>query len=170
MDQDAPKAGAQVNDLASLAAALGLTVADLAVDLAPCQVMFTGAAHLMVPIRNRETVDRIQPDPRALLSVLQSVGGEGCYAFSLDPRVTDAMAYARFFNPTVGIAEDPATGTAAGPLAALLVTHGLARPGLVKVEQGTAMGRTSLIQVEVLADRVRVSGTCVVVASGQLTV
>src|SRR5262245_59373030 len=128
MEQQAPIAGQQLEDLAKLAASLGVHPADLAADRVPCQVVFTGAAHLMVPIRNREGVDRIQPDAKTLFALLKGVGGEGCYVFSLDPRRTDAVAYARFFNPTVGIWEDPATVTAAGPLAAHLVAHGLAKP------------------------------------------
>jgi predicted PhzF superfamily epimerase YddE/YHI9 len=47
----------------------------------------------------------------------------GCYIFSLDPVEKAATAYARFFNPTVGIYEDSATGTAAGPLSAQLVAQ-----------------------------------------------
>jgi trans-2,3-dihydro-3-hydroxyanthranilate isomerase len=169
MQQEAPVAGQRVEDLAALALSLGLTVADIAVDRAPCQVMFTGAAHLMVPIRDHDTVDRIQPDARALLALLARVGAEGCYVFSLDPRHVEAAVYTRFFNPTVGIWEDPATGTAAGPLAAHLMLHRLATPGrTIVIEQGTAMGRTSLIQVDVAADTVKVSGRGVVVASGLL--
>jgi trans-2,3-dihydro-3-hydroxyanthranilate isomerase len=168
MDQEAPIAGRQLGDLDKLASALGLAAADLATDRAPCQVVSTGVAHLMVPISDRHAVDRIHTDPRALSALLDSVGGEGCYVFSLDPRQVGAAAYARFFGPTVGIPEDPATGTAAGPLAAHLVANGLAEPGRITIEQGTAMGRTSLIQVEVLADSVRVAGRGVVVASGRL--
>ncbi len=170
MQQDAPKALTRLDDLDALAASLGLAVGDLTVDRAPCQVVFTGAAHLMVPVRNRAAVDRIQPDAKALFAVLHAIGAEGCYAFSLDPRVAGAIAYTRFFNPTVGIWEDPATGTAAGPLAAHLVANNLATPGQkILIEQGTALGRTSLIQVEVLDDTVKVSGAGVVVASGHLT-
>ena len=169
MDQEAPVVGRQLADLGKLAAALGLAAADLATERAPCQVVSTGVAHLMVPISDRHAVDRIQPDARALSALLDGVGAEGCYVFSLDPRQAGAAAYARFFGPTVGIPEDPATGTAAGPLAAHLVANGLAERGLITIEQGTAMGRTSLIQVEVLADRVRLAGRGVVVASGRLT-
>lgn len=130
----------------------------------------TGAAHLMVPIRDRDTVDRIQPNAPALLEILQRIGAEGCYVFSLDARHPGATAYSRFFNPTVGIWEDPATGTAAGPLAAHLVAHGIARMEQVQIiEQGTAMGRTSLIQAEVLSNKVRIAGRGVVVASGTLS-
>lgn len=170
MSQDAPVVGREVTALAQLAASLGLNPADLAVDRVPCQVVSTGVAHLMVPIRDRDTVDRIQPDTKALFALLDGAGAEGCYVFSLDPRQSDAIAYARFFNPTVGISEDPATGTAAGPLAAHLVKNALAESGTMTIEQGTALGRTSLIHVEVSTDAVRISGRCVVVASGRLSV
>jgi PhzF family phenazine biosynthesis protein len=89
--------------------------------------------------------------------------------FSLDPRKADAIASTRFFNPTVGIAEDPATATAAGPLAVHLVAHGVAPAGRwLRIEQGTAMGRTSLIEVEVCDHTVRISGRGTIVASGNL--
>ena len=171
MDQEAPQMLTKVTDVARLAQSLGLTPEELAVDRVPCQVVFTGAAHLMVPIRDRDTVDRIRPNAPALFEVLKHAGAEGCYVFSLDARQPGATAYSRFFNPTVGIWEDPATGTAAGPLAALLVAHGLARVGQIQViEQGTAMGRTSLIQAEVFADKVQIAGRGVVIASGKLMV
>jgi PhzF family phenazine biosynthesis protein len=82
--------------------------------------------------------------------------------------VSDAAAQARFFGPNVGIAEDPATGSAAGPLAVYLVTHELAserRP--VIVEQGRAMGRPSRIEVRVRGGGVRVSGSAVLVVEGR---
>jgi trans-2,3-dihydro-3-hydroxyanthranilate isomerase len=171
MEQEAPESRRRVENLRGLATSLGLTTDDLAVNRLPCQVVFTGAAHLLVPVRDRETVDRIRPDAPALFEALAAVGGEGCYVFSLDPRQPGATAYARFFNPTVGIWEDPATGTAAGPLAAHLVAHGLATAGQpILIEQGTAMGRTSLIRAEVISKSVKISGRGVVVASGQLAV
>lgn len=170
MDQEAPVAGATPRDLDALAAALGLVPADLAVDRVPSQVVFTGAAHLMVPIRTRDAVDRAQPDAKTLLAALRAVDGEGCYIFSLDTRLPNTIAYARFFNPTVGIAEDPATGTAAGPLATHLVAHRVAPSGRMLIEQGTALGRTSLIEVEVRDTSVKVSAHAVTVATGELRV
>lgn len=169
MEQEAPEARQRVESVAPLAAALGLEPQEIAVQRLPCQVVFTGAAHLLVPIRDHLAVDRIRPNAPALLNVLAAVGAEGCYVFSLDPRRPEATAYARFFNPTVGIWEDPATGTAAGPLAAHLVNHGLAPAGQpMIIEQGTAMGRTSLIRAEAGMSGVRISGRGVVVASGEL--
>jgi predicted PhzF superfamily epimerase YddE/YHI9 len=91
------------------------------------------------------------------------------YVFCLDPLDPDSPARARFFGPNVGIAEDPATGSAAGPLAAYLVEHKLAserRP--VIVEQGHTMGRPSRIEVRVTGGGVRVWGTAVLVLEGHL--
>jgi trans-2,3-dihydro-3-hydroxyanthranilate isomerase len=171
MEQEAPRFDRRLEDPVALAKALGLSSQDLTFDRVPCQVVYTGTAHLLVPIRARQAVDRIQPDAPALLAILRSVGAEGCYVFSLDPQQPQAIAYARFFNPTVGIWEDPATGTAAGPLGAQLVAHGLAKQGQsIVIEQGTAMGRTSLIEVQVRGTTVKVLGRGVVVADGQLSI
>ncbi|TIV05346.1 MAG: PhzF family phenazine biosynthesis protein, partial [Mesorhizobium sp.] len=84
MRQEAPVAGRQLSNLGALATALGLNAEEIA-DVVPCQVVSTGAAHLLVPIRDREAVDRISPDAKQLFDLLKDVGGEGCYVFSLDP-------------------------------------------------------------------------------------
>ena len=106
---------------------------------------------------------------RDLVDVLADAGGEGCYVFTTAG--DDADAYARFFNPTVGIAEDPATGTAAGPLATTLVRCGrVAEGGPVHIEQGHALGRPSRLVVEVSGERVRLLGSGLIVGSGRLAV
>jgi trans-2,3-dihydro-3-hydroxyanthranilate isomerase len=170
MEQAAPTFGAIPERPEGLAAALGLAPADLETDL-PAQVVDTGAAHLLVPAVDRAAVDRAAPDAQALLAELRVVGGQGCYLFSLDPVRRDSTAYARFFNPTVGIWEDPATGSAAGPLACHLVAHNVVDDGAtVVVEQGHAQARPSTIQVDVEGDLVRLGGAGVVVAEGTLRV
>lgn len=172
MDQSAPVYGATADDRAELARSLRIDAVDLEPNT-PAQVVSTGADHLLVHLRSRAAVDRAVPDPTPLAAVLRSVGGEGCYVYSTDtPAGTDdAVAYARFFNPTVGIAEDPATGTAAGPLVAALVERGQAPADkTVIVQQGVATGRPSRIQVKVSGARVTVSGSGLVVAEGTLIV
>ena len=170
MDQSAPEFGRVAGDRAELAAALGLRPADLVADQ-PAQVVSTGAGHLLVPVRDRAAVDRARPATERLAAVLTQAGGEGCYLYSRDPvDPGDAVAYTRFFNPTMGIAEDPATGTAAGPLVARLVAEGAVADGgrPVIVEQGHALGRPSRIQVSVAGPRVRVGGSGLVVAEGTI--
>lgn len=168
MDQAAPRPGATVEDYGALASALGLEPGDLRGDV-PAQVVDTGAAHLLVPAVDRAAVDRARPDAPTLLAHLAAARGQGCYLFALDATRADATAYARFFNPTVGIWEDPATGSAAGPLACHLVAGGLVADGsTVLIEQGHAMGRPSLLRVMVDGRRVRLGGAGVVVAEGTL--
>jgi trans-2,3-dihydro-3-hydroxyanthranilate isomerase len=168
LDQAPPRFGATVGDRSGLAAGLGLTEHDLG---GPAQVVSTGAAHLLVPVRDRPAVDRAAPDPARLAAVLRPAGGEGCYLYSLDPVSAEAVAYARFFNPAMGIAEDPATGSAAGPLAARLAAEDwIPRRATVAVEQGHALGRPSLIRVAVSAQRIRVGGSGLVVAEGTLAI
>src|SRR3954454_7526005 len=167
MDQSAPQFGSEVADRERLAASLALALDDLVPELAP-RVVSTGAGHLQVAIRDRAAVDRAVPDTAALAAVLRDVGGEGCYVYALDPVDAGSVAYARFFNPTMGIWEDPATGTAAGPLGALLVAEGRAAPGEIVIEQGFAVGRPSRIRVTVDGERVQVSGGGLVVADGRL--
>ena len=169
MDQSPPHFGAVVRDRAAVAVALGLAEDDLAAD-EHAQVVSTGAGHLLVPARDRAAVDRAVPDVARLAQVLGQAGGEGCYVYSTDPvGHPGAVAYTRFFNPTMGISEDPATGTAAGPLVARLAAMGKI-PGqtTVIVEQGHALGRPSSIQVSASGQRIRVGGSGLVVAEGTL--
>lgn len=169
MDQSPPVFGGGVSDRRALGEALGLGVDDLAPD-GLAQVVSTGAGHLLVEVRHRGIVDAVVPQP-TLLGVLEAAGGEGCYVFSRDPfdPVGGSIAYARFFNPTVGIVEDPATGTAAGPLVAALVAGGAVEPGAVAiVEQGFVLGRPSHLRIVVDGDSVRLSGSGLIVASGTL--
>ena len=151
MDQSPPHFGAVAGDIARLAGCLGLGERDLLLE-EDAQVVSTGAGHLLVP-------------------ALRQVGAEGCYLYSPDPvDAAGAIAYARFFNPAVGITEDPATGTAAGPLAAKLVAAGrVPDRSTVIIEQGHALGRPSRIAVSVSGQRVRVGGSGLVVAEGTLT-
>jgi trans-2,3-dihydro-3-hydroxyanthranilate isomerase len=170
MDQSPPSFGATPRDTDPLAAALGLRRADLSRDVPP-QVVDTGAAHLLVGLADRTAVDRATPDAPALRTQLAPVGAQGCYVYSLDPLDERATAYARFFNPTVGIAEDPATGSAAGPLAALLVAEGVVGDDTtLSIEQGHALGRPSVIQVSVHGERIRLGGAGVLVAEGTLRI
>jgi trans-2,3-dihydro-3-hydroxyanthranilate isomerase len=175
MTQLAPVAGGVLPAGArgGLAGALGIRSADLA-ESSP-RVISTGAGHLLTEVRSRAVVDRVSPDSRRLADALRAVGAEGCYVYTLEAGAEagaqeDRVApYARFFNPIMGIPEDPATGTAAGPLAARLVEEGVLAPGVtVEIEQGTALGRRSLIRVRALPDGVELTGSGVVSGEGVL--
>ncbi|MFI5893510.1 PhzF family phenazine biosynthesis protein [Actinoplanes sp. NPDC051513] len=166
MDQGIPQFGKHVTDAERLTGALGLEPRHLSPDIT-AQVVSTGVAHLLVPLATRAAVDAAVAQSRELAEILAEAGGEGCYLYTTAG--DDAAAYARFFNPTVGIAEDPATGTAAGPLAVALIRSGRAPADApIFIEQGHHLGRPSRIRVDVAVDRVRLSGSGLVTAHGEL--
>jgi trans-2,3-dihydro-3-hydroxyanthranilate isomerase len=169
MSQAPPSFGVVHEDLSALAAALNLAQGDLFLKGLKAQVVSTGATHLLVPVRDRQAVEHARPNAEHLGSLLRAVGGQGCYLFCLEPLDPAAIAYARFFNPSVNIWEDPATGSAAGPLACYLVARGIVEDcTMIVVEQGHAMGRPSRIEVCVRGGDVWISGSAVVVADGNL--
>ena len=165
MKQSTLKLGPALTDVAPLTAALGLAPEDVLSEPAP-RVADTGVAHLLVRLRDAAAVDRAEPAAKGLLKVLSAASAEGCYAYAIDSAAPD-RAYARFFNPTVGLWEDAATGTAAGPLAAYLSSVGMISEA-IEIEQGTKMGRRSILRVS-LAPEPEISGAGIIVMRGTLT-
>ena len=143
-----------------LAGSLGLKPGDLDSRL-PLEFVSTGIFNLMVPLKRRASLGRIHINMRALAQLI-SRGGVMAYCFSLDG---DGRAFARGMLPW-GSVEDPATGSAAGSLAAYLVQNEKLRAGqTLAITQGVEMGRPSEIRAEVGVDRERlipkVSGSAV---------
>jgi trans-2,3-dihydro-3-hydroxyanthranilate isomerase len=115
----------------------------------------------LVPAPSREALAGLTPD----FSALARADVQTVCVWSLNGDGVEA----RVFAPAVGVDEDPATGSAAGPLGALLVRRGLLPPGDILVHQGTDMGRPSLIEVEVTGEGdVLVGGACSVIGRGFL--
>ncbi|HEX5856388.1 MAG TPA: PhzF family phenazine biosynthesis protein [Thermoanaerobaculia bacterium] len=161
-----------------LAAALGVPFDALHRDL-PAQTVSTGNAFLLAPLASVEAVSSALADPRMLNVVEKELGVLGVYFFAFAP---EGRMRARLFAPGAGVPEDPATGSAAGPLAVYLSLHG-AVPGGVGggsgrfvIDQGIEMGRPSVIEAEVLVDAadrpvgVRVAGRAVLMMEGTLEV
>jgi PhzF family phenazine biosynthesis protein len=169
MKQAAPSFGVVVKERAALANALGLESAAYLDDRYPAQVVATDVAHLVVPVC-REGLEMARPHPERIAAFVSAHGGEGCYLFSSSTRDPAATADARFFNPGVGIAEDPATGTAAGPLAAYLVEHGVTAGPRVIIDQGLQTGRPSRLEVHVDGPVVELRGRAVVTAEGTIRI
>jgi trans-2,3-dihydro-3-hydroxyanthranilate isomerase len=164
MKQSALKLGSVLADVAPLTAALGLAPEDVLSNPAP-RVGDTGVAHLLVRLRDVAAVDRAEPSAKGLLKVLHAASAEGCYVYAFDEAAPE-RAYARFFNPTVGLWEDAATGTAAGPLAAYLGSQCMISDA-IEIEQGTKMGRRSILRVT-LAPEPEISGAGIIVMRGRL--
>lgn len=130
-------------DRVAVAASLGLGAGEFLGDH-PAQVVSAGNPFLYVAFRDRAAVDRANLDVRALERAAPGFGANGVFFFA----PADGGVYARMFAPMSGVHEDPATGSATGPLGAYLARYGLVenKDGVRFVsEQGTKMKRRSLL-------------------------
>jgi trans-2,3-dihydro-3-hydroxyanthranilate isomerase len=144
-----------------LLAALGLAGSEL-----PVEIYDNGVRHVYVALRSRDEVAALRPDLGRLVE-LPGALGFNCFAGDGGSWKT------RMFAPVDGVPEDPATGSAAGPLAVHLVRHG--RIGFgdeIEISQGEELRRPSKLyaRVEGEGDRidvVEVGGSAVIVARGE---
>ncbi|HTW13007.1 MAG TPA: PhzF family phenazine biosynthesis protein [Solirubrobacteraceae bacterium] len=144
-----------------LLAALGVSEAAL-----PVEVYVNGPQHVMVALESPEQVAELKPDLGAL------AGFDGAVTVSCFAKTGESEVKTRVFCPAAGVPEDPATGSAAGPLALHLVRHGRAGFGqTLTISQGSEIHRPSQLyaRVEGVAEQVEqviVGGGAVFVAHG----
>jgi trans-2,3-dihydro-3-hydroxyanthranilate isomerase len=146
---------------AALLSALGVERSEL-----PVELYDNGARHAYVALPSEEEVVSLRPDFSAL-SDLPAVLGVNCFAGEGSRWKT------RMFAPAGGVAEDPATGSAAGPLAVHVARHGrIAFGEEIEIAQGAEVGRPSTLYARAdgsaeQLERVEVGGNAVVVARGE---
>lgn len=141
--------------------AVGLEPDDADAGLSP-QVVSTGLPVVIAPARDRDAVARARPDFDLLDALLASDDVLNFYLVARDP--DGERAHARMFSRLVEEGEDPATGSAAGPLLAYLAERAGTRR--LEITQGVEMGRPSRLRAELEGDRVRVGGGVVTVVEG----
>jgi trans-2,3-dihydro-3-hydroxyanthranilate isomerase len=167
MTQQEPAFGEEFDDLRVVAEATGLVSDDLHPEL-PMQVISTGLAPLLVPIRDEAALRRAERYEPACRRATEESGGECLYLFAIRG---DGDVLARMFDASFGVGEDPATGSAAGPLGVYLASRGLAgMPGRAVIAQGEMVRRPSFLHLDVRSDhdtwRVRVGGGVRIVGEG----
>jgi trans-2,3-dihydro-3-hydroxyanthranilate isomerase len=151
-------------DPSDVLGAVGLGEDDAHPEL-PCQAVSTGAYHVLAPVRDEALLAGLWPDYDRIASLLAPYPGGLClYVVAVDADAGTARA--RSFATRAEIGEDPATGSAAGPLCAYLAERAGVRR--LTVSQGVEMGRASRLTAEIEGDRVRVGGDAVVVADGSV--
>jgi trans-2,3-dihydro-3-hydroxyanthranilate isomerase len=180
MTQKNPVFGGEVKDRAGFARALGIAAQDLAAP-AP-QVVSCGVPFLFAPLLTRAAVDRVSIDPAAYREACRTAAIDDLPIFIFTTDRTgaagDEAVYSRMLAPGFGIAEDPATGGASGPLGCYLFTHELIDRGRLAHAvslQGVKMKRPSRIHISIDATggeitRVRIGGRSVLMGEGRLTV
>ena len=175
MDQQPPTFGARHPDPAALAAALSIEAEEILATGLPVQSVSTGLAHVIVPVRSLTAMRRLRPSPEELGAALGPFPGAAAYCFTREVERPGSDAHCRMFAPHLGTAEDPATGSAAGPLPCYLATYTDGdRVRRFRFEQGIEMGRPSLLEASVEQDggaitAVRVAGEARLLGEGWLT-
>jgi trans-2,3-dihydro-3-hydroxyanthranilate isomerase len=173
-----PEFGPEMANRAEIAAALGLTEAEL-IPGAPIQTGSTGSRFMFVPLRDRATVDRALLDVPKIIKALGDQPLVGIFVFAPDPDPGVGRVHSRMFAPhTSGIPEDPATGSATGPLGAYLVKQKLVKasgPVAIVSDQGVKMGRHSRLHIRGVErggalTEIEVGGGVVPVIDGRLRV
>lgn len=168
--------GSKYENRDRLAEALGVNGSDL-LPGAPLEQIGCPVLHLTVGLKSPADVDRVVLNAPLLERLLDGEETDGVYLFA--PAASPNRFYCRLLCfDHVGIVEDPATGSAAGPLGAYVVRYGLASGADVtdiQIDQGVKMGRPSLLRVRVHRDaspsrHVEVGGSAVFVLSGELEI
>lgn len=177
MRQPLPQFGAQFTDMAVIAEMLSLDISDIHPEL-PAEIVSCGVPFLFVPIKTLKAVQRIQFRAEVWARVQPELKALGVFVFTEEVENSGSHVHCRMFAPNSGIAEDPATGGASGPLGCYIVKRILVSPTspveLVS-EQGIEMGRPSFIQIKIELNNgeingVYVGGQCYFMGEGYLEI
>jgi trans-2,3-dihydro-3-hydroxyanthranilate isomerase len=162
MTQPLPEVSSDV-DVPAILSALKVAASEL-----PVERYHLGPSHVYVTLADVEAVAQVRPDLAALAAITTAgvnvIAGQG------------TRYKTRMFAPALGVSEDAATGSAAGPLAVHLCRHGrLAYGQEIEIEQGAEIGRPSQLFAVAYGtpdklERVEVGGAAVVVAHGEFRI
>src|SRR5262245_60934523 len=175
MTQQPPKYGPTVEARDRMASVLGIERAAIP-DGLPIQEVSCGLPFVFVPLKSRAAVDQCVLDPRANEALFKDAGltRRNIFVFSVEPGDDGATVYSRMLGAG---REDPATGSASGPLGCYLARHRLVprdRMGRIVSRQGVKMGRPSVLHIRIAGSPheitdVKVGGASVLVGDGRIT-
>lgn len=174
MTQPLPAFGARFADVDILAEMLAIEPAAIQDTELPAQVVSCGMPFLIVPVRDLAAIRRVRLRRGVWEQVLRDYEAPHLFVFTREVEHGDSTVHSRMFAPALGIAEDPASGGASGPLGSYLVHHRaipIENTTTIINEQGFEMGRPSIIRIEIDSQDgaitgVRVGGTCCAVGEG----
>jgi trans-2,3-dihydro-3-hydroxyanthranilate isomerase len=164
---EAPREPEQLSDdlenLTEIADALSLTVDDLGCENFVAGNWSAGNAFTFVPVRGRDALARSQPDPAKWDQAFGPDDPSAVYVFCRESAGRGDRFHARMFAPRLGLAEDPATGSAAAAFAGPIMRF--TRPGDGEheflIEQGADMGRPSLMQLALVVRKGELAGAVI---------
>ncbi len=168
----------EIADPLLLSSLCGLAVEDLALDIAPAQIVVTGPRYLLIPVRDRAALERGSYDQTLLRNFDAEYGANQLTLYCFDPYHEGSLISTRMFAPFHGVPEDPATGSSAVCLAHYLRAHGVidnTADGWFGIDQGYSLQRPSLIRARANMDsagqvEVRIGGQVVPVSEGKFRI
>lgn len=175
MSQPMPEFGAVFTDRILLASLLSLSESDLLPGY-PAQTVSCGVPYLITPLRSLEAVKKVKFRLDVWEKITSQYNPGWVYPFAMEGKEPGSHVHGRMFAPEAGISEDPATGSANGPLGCYIVEHKLlgdGRSAEIISEQGYEMGRPSKLFLDIEKEgekftRVKVGGYCVFMGKGEL--
>ncbi|WP_319532184.1 PhzF family phenazine biosynthesis protein [uncultured Cohaesibacter sp.] len=160
-----------------IAAALGLHIKDIGFENHVPSAYSAGVPFAMIPIRNLEAIRRARPVMPSWSTAFGSHAHNDAYLYTRETVRHGSSFHTRMFAPSMGVMEDPATGSAAAAFAGVICQFDKPGQGTHKyiIEQGFEMDRPSIIELELdVADgrlkEERIGGSALIVASGTLMV
>lgn len=171
-----PELGSQAPPMKELARCLGLSPDEMHPSL-PAEAWSCGTQFLMVPVKNRKALAKARPVMDPWDEVLGGYATSKVFFFCDEPEQKGSHYRARMYAPTIGVAEDPATGSAVAGFGGYVASRDPRANGTLRwrIEQGFEMGRPSLLDLEVdkkngAVTAVRVGGGAVIVSKGEFYV
>ena len=169
MDMATPKKLNEITDKAKLEelyTIMGLDYNEFDRPLTP-QMISTGLPDIMMPVDSLEELSKIAPDFPALSKLSEKYEVVGVHAFTTN--CDDATCHVRNFAPLYDIDEEAATGTSNGALTYYGKLNGFVKDGDdSKFIQGEKMGRPSAILSHIEGDKIKVGGSGVILAEGEI--
>jgi trans-2,3-dihydro-3-hydroxyanthranilate isomerase len=151
MQQKSPEYLDELDDPKQLLKALGLGEKSLVEDF-PIQGVSTGNPFLIVPLKSLAAVQKADPNGKEIIKAMNGAITQDVLIFSTETIHSDSDVHARVFAPAFGVLEDPATGSAIGPLGAYLEHHDIIpthiHGEILSIEQGYEMNRPSKLKVQ----------------------
>lgn len=174
MTQNEPEFLSQYSDKKPVADLINVSPEDIADDV-PIEEVSTGNRMLIIPIKSLSAIQRADGNVTHLKKFYRNQDLGAPYLFTRETTSPYVQVHTRFFAPHLGVVEDPATGSAAGPLTAYLLKYNLFGESFEVVnEQGIEMGRPSQIVMKGMKKgntyTVKIGGKSVYVGRGEFEI
>jgi trans-2,3-dihydro-3-hydroxyanthranilate isomerase len=173
MKQNKPEFLSEFADIDAIARAVQVKADDISNE-SPVQWVSTGFPFLIVQLNSLKAVQAAEPSPNEIVKVLKGELSQEIVIFSTETVHEGSSVHARMFAPAVGVLEDPATGSAAGPLGAYVRKYNVQEKSDISepvvIEQGFELKRPSKLISQVIGgadiEGMKVSGKVKLVAEG----